>query len=45
MKTKNFKVRRHFALFDSNLPFCKPKVEKSKIVYNRKLKHTKAIYD
>jgi stalled ribosome alternative rescue factor ArfA len=44
MKTKQFKVRRHQALFDSNLPF-KHKVEKSKVTYSRKLKHKGNLHD
>jgi hypothetical protein len=40
-----FKLRRHQALFDNNLPFCKPKVEESKVSYKRKPKHKGKIYD
>lgn len=38
------KIRRHQALFDSNLPF-QAKVEKSKIAYCRKSKHKKEYHD
>jgi hypothetical protein len=43
MKKPN-KIRRHYALFDPNLPF-KAKVEVSKVAYNRKKKHKKDLND
>ena len=37
---REIRARNHKALFDSTLPF-QPKVEVSKVKYNRKAKHKK----
>lgn len=44
MKNKIGKIRRHYVLFNPDLPF-RSKVEKDSTKYNRKTKHKKSNQD